>query len=339
MGDIARSKAVVIAKRTVQRFMDDRCMSLAAAVAYYGFLSLFPLILFLIAIFGQMLQDPAFQDQIVSQAGSYLPGAEGFVNDTIDGVVTARGAIGLLSALTLLWSATGVFGAISQAVNTAWDVKQDRAFIQQNLLNLGLAVAAGIFLIISLALTGSFHVFAVIAAPLIRVFPFNAFWLFVGLVVPLLSTLAVFLLIYKILPNRNVTWKEALVGAALAAVLFEILKDLFGWYTSNLANYNAVYGSVGTVVVILTWTYFSSAILLLGAELSSVYAKERNRVYPASEPATARRPRPLPGGEQPSPAIAAGVGIATVGLIAFRTIMSVRAGSMRQHVPKIVKRG
>lgn len=275
MVNIARSKAVVLAKRTIQEFMDDNCMNLAASVAYYGFLSLFPLILFLIAVFGQMLQDPAFQERILSQAGTFLPGADEFVRETIEGVVEARGAIGALSVLTLLWSASGVFGATSQAINDAWQIKQGRPFIVQSLMNIGLAIGAGIFLLISLVMTGSFQFFAVIAAPLIRMFPFNAFWVFVGIVVPFLSSLMIFLIIYKIFPNTKVTWKEALMGAGVAAVLFEILKSLFGWYAANLANYNAVYGSVGTVVVLLTWTYFSAAILLLGAELSSVYASER----------------------------------------------------------------
>ncbi len=325
MTNIARSRPFVLAQRTIQKFMDDQCMNLAASVAYFGFLSLFPLLLFLVAVLAQFLASPDIKDQILSQVGSYLPGAQSFVSDTIQGVLQARGTIGVLSALTLLWSGTGIFGAISQAVNDAWKVRNGRSFIQQNLLNLGLAIAAGFFLLISIALTGSFNLFAVIAAPLIRLFPVNVFWAFIGLVIPFLSTLAVFLIIFKVLPYTRVMWKEASTGAVVAAVLFEILKNIFGWYATNLANYNAVYGSLGTVAVLLTWTYFSSAVLLLGAELSSVVAEESRLPSAARQLGLIREPDRARDQRKQSPGLAVAVAVVTVGLIVVRSILSVRA--------------
>ncbi len=91
MTEITRSKVVFLARRTVQGFTDDKCLSLAAPVAYYGFLSLFPLILFLIAVFSPLLQSPGVQDQLLSQLGSYLPGAQSFVQDVIQGVLVGNG--------------------------------------------------------------------------------------------------------------------------------------------------------------------------------------------------------------------------------------------------------
>lgn len=334
MANVARSKTVTLAKRTIQEFLDDQCLNRAASVAYFGFLSLFPLLLFLIAVFGQVLASPEWQDRILSQVGAYLPAARGFVAETINGVVEARGAIGAISFLTLLWSAAGGFGAASQAVNEAWEVKEGRPIVRQMLLNLGLALASGVFLLISIVLTGAFQFFAVVASPLTSMFPIDLFWPLAGLVVPFMLTLAVFLTIYKILPYREVRWKEALLGAVVATVLFEILKNIFGWYTANLSNYNAVYGSIGTAVILLTWIYFSSVILLLGAELSSVYAELTHGLTPkgapARSPAYAPQGVPVSGTEEadakqrPSRAMTVVFGIATVGLIAFRSFVSFR---------------
>lgn len=337
MASMTRSKVFVLAKRTIQQFMDDQCMNLAGAVAYFGFLSLFPLILFIVALFGQFLQSPATQDQILAQVGTYLPGARDFVLGTIQGVVEARGAIGVISALTLLWSASGVFGAITQAINYAWDIESGRSLIKQNLLNLGLAVASGVALLVSIALTGSFHFLSAIAAPLISFFPMNLVWGFVGIALPFLFSLGIFALIYKLLPYTKVTWREALAGAVVAAVLFEIIKNLFAWYTQNLSNFNAVYGAMGTVAILLTWIYFSSAILLLGAELSSVVAEQRRQ--PSAVPAV-RRPVQIKetakvrAQRNPSPALVAALGIMTVGLVAFRAIISVKSkGSGKKEGP------
>ena len=337
MASITRSKVFVLAKRTIQEFMDDQCMHLAGAIAYFGFLSLFPLILFIIALFGQYLQTPATRDQILNQVGNYLPGATNFVLATIEGVVEARGAIGVISALTLLWTAGGVFGATTQAINYAWDIKSGRPLIQQNLLNLGLAIASGVVLLMSIGLTGSFHFLTGIAAPLISFFPMNLLWGFIGIALPFFFSLGIFVLIYKILPNTEVKWREALVGAVVAAILFETVKNLFAWYTQNLANYNAVYGAVGTVAILLTWIYFSSAILLLGAELSSVVAQQDRQpsgVPPVRRPVQIKETARVRAQRNPSPVLAAALGIVTVGLVAFRAIISFRSeGSGKKGGP------
>ncbi|HLB13148.1 MAG TPA: YihY/virulence factor BrkB family protein [Dehalococcoidia bacterium] len=275
MADMACSKTVVILRLAIQGFLEDRGPTLAASIAYSGFLSLFPLILLLIAAFGQVLASPVVRDEILDQVLTYLPGARDFVSGTIEGVVRARGAIGLLSAITLLFSASGMFGAASQAVNDAWKIRHGRPFLQQYALNLGLVLGVGIFFFLSMGLTAFFRLFSTAAASLLATFPAILVWGLVGALFPFFFSLGMFLIVYKVLPYTWVTWREALFGAFFAALLFEVAKNVFAWYTQNLANYNAVYGSVGTVVVLLTWIYFSAIILVFGAEISSEYAVER----------------------------------------------------------------
>lgn len=318
MAEITRSSVLVLARRTIQEFMDDQCMTLAASIAYYGFLSLFPLILFLIAVLSLFLQSAGVQEQLLDQVGSYLPGAREFVSDTIQGVIVARGPIGIISALTLLWSATGVFGCTSLVMEQIWAVKNSRSLISQNLLNIGLAVAAGIFLLLSMGISGVFRYFTSVAAPFVTMFPISIVWWIVGILLPFIFSVVLFFLIYKILPYAWVAWQEALLGAAVAAILFEILKNIFAWYSQNLANYNLVYGSVGTVVVLMTWIYFSAVVLLLGAELSATFARQRRVVVIA---------KPGPKAEaqkRPNPSIAVAVSLVTIGMIILRTMVWTR---------------
>ncbi|MDP2726938.1 MAG: YihY/virulence factor BrkB family protein, partial [Dehalococcoidia bacterium] len=222
------------------------------------------------------------------------------------------------------WSASGIFGAASEAINDAWDIRKGRPFIQQYTLNITLVVAAGFFLFVSIGLTAFFRVFSIMAGPLLEPFPINVLWWLVSALLPFLSTLAVFLIIYKILPYTRVAWRGALVGAVVASLLFEIAKNVFSWYTQNLANYNLVYGSIGTVVVLLTWIYFSSVILLLGAELSSVYTVWRPRML------MEKRAAKLEPQWKPSPALALAVGILTISMTIIKSIAYWRAERSRK---------
>jgi membrane protein len=99
---------------------------------------------------------------------------------------------------------------------------------------------------------------------------------------PLILTFLAFLLLYKVIPNTTVEWQEALPGAVLATCLFEIAKNIFVWYSTTYMKYEFVYGSVGTVIGLLLWAYVSGIVLLLGAELSSEFAKSRRGRSPWS---------------------------------------------------------
>ncbi|MDO8689740.1 MAG: YihY/virulence factor BrkB family protein [Dehalococcoidia bacterium] len=332
MARLGRSKAVMLAGATIREFADDACPNLAASIAYFGFLSLFPLVILLTAIFGQILESPGIQQQLLAQVGNYLPGSLDFVSVTIQGAVKARGPIGVLSGLVLLWSATGIFGSLSAAFKIAWDVKTSRPFIRDNALNLGLAIASAVFLAVSVALTGSFHFLAAIDTPVARFFGAGIFWGVAGFFLPFSLTVAMFLMIYKFLPNTRVRWRDASIGAILAAILFEAAKNIFAWYLQNIGNFNAVYGSVGTVAVLLTWIYVSSIIALIGAEFSSVYAEQGRSAVLAREPVPGERQGRVGARGKPSN-LAIVVGVITVALVASRAIASIREGKVAGRGP------
>ncbi len=324
MARLGRSEAVMLARITIREFINDGCPNLAASVAYFGFLSLFPLVILVIAVFGQILGSPVVQQEILAQVGSYLPGSQDFVSVTIQGAVEARGPIGVLSGLALLWSATGIFGSLSAAFKSAWHVKVSRPFIQDNALNLGLAIASAFFLLVSVGLTGSFRFLSAVDTPVTRYFGTGVFWGTASFVLPFLLTVAMFLLIYKFLPYTWVTWRVASIGAIIAAILFEASKNIFAWFLQNIGNFNAVYGSVGAVAVLLTWIYVSSMIALAGAEFSSAYAERERRSLLVHAPVPGGSPRRSGRRGRPS-ALSFVVGAITVAMVASRSIASIRA--------------
>jgi membrane protein len=246
---------------------------MAAGVSYYAVLSLFPLLLALIGILGIFLPSETVQKELFDFFRENLPGAIDQLEDNIEAVIRLRGALGLLGVIGLLWSASAMFGAISRAVNRAWDVHKDRPIYIRKLRDLSMALGTGVLFLLSLGATGLFSIIGDRELPglvpavdvLARFFGF-------------FMSLAIFLVIYKFLPNTKTYWRYVWPGAVLAAVLFEIAKSLFVFYLDYFADYQAVYGSVGSVIALLVWIYFSAFILILGAEFSSEYGRMREGV-------------------------------------------------------------
>src|SRR3990170_4161628 len=263
------------AKTTFLQFQADQCTHLAAAISYYAVFSLFPLLLGLIALASLFFEAPSVRAAIVEGVTSVLPASTDLVIRNIDQVVEERETLGLVSIVGFLWSAMAVFGAIRRAVNRAWDVERTRPFVRGKLLDLMLVISLGVLMALSIGLTWFFQTIATLQVPLLGLQPFggNPLWNLVRALTPLAITVLVFMLLYKYVPNARVGWFPALLGAAVAAPLFELTKLLFVWYAENVANYSLVYGSVGAVIALLTGAYISAVILLLGAEIGAVYAK------------------------------------------------------------------
>ncbi len=270
---LLRIPAVQLVVRTVQELGADDATHMAAGVAYYAVLSIFPLLLGLIGILGLVLPSETVQKELFIFVDRNIPGAVDELNTLITNIIDHRGAIGLLGLLGLFWSASAMFGAIARAVNRAWDVHRDRPIYVRKLRDLTMAMGTGVLLLLSLGATSLFSILdridLPVAIPDVDVLArFLAFFI----------SMSIFLVIYKYLPNTKTYWRYIWPGALLAAILFEVAKSLFVFYLNNLANYQAVYGSLGTGVALLVWIYFSAFILLLGAEFSSEYGRMREGV-------------------------------------------------------------
>jgi len=282
--------AVQLIVRTVQELGDDDATHMAAGVAYYAILSLFPLLLGLLAIFGMFLPSEAVQGELFDFFERNLPGASDVVERNIEEVVRLRGVIGLVGLVLLFWSASAMFGALARSINRAWDIHRDRPFHIRKLRDIAMALGTGVLFVLSVGATAVFSILQGMDLPVVGTAA-DSGARFLGF----LFSLAIFLLLYKFMPNTKTFWRYVWPGALLAAILFEVAKTLFVLYLGNFASYESVYGSVGSVIALLVWIYISAFILILGAEFSAEYGRMRegvSRGVPlASTSAERQRPR------------------------------------------------
>jgi membrane protein len=264
---------VQLVVRTVQELGADDASHMAAGIAYYAVLSLFPLLLGLIAIFGLVLPSETVQQDLFEFFERNLPGAVDVLEENIEQVIRLRGAIGAVSLVLLFWSASAMFGAIGRSINRVWDVHKDRPFYIRKVRDLGMALGTGILFLLSVGATAIFSI--------LRATELSVGGIAVDVAARLLAflfSLGIFLVLYKIMPNTKTYWRYVWPRAVLAAVLFEIAKTLFVFYLDHFASYDMVYGSVASVIILLFWIYISAFILILGGEFSAEYGRMREGV-------------------------------------------------------------
>jgi membrane protein len=251
----------------------------AAGVAYYAILSIFPLLLGLIALFGFFLPSADLQDQLLKYVNNNLPGAADIMRQNITSIIRLRGTLGVLSIVIFFWSGSTMFSAISLAINRAWDIRRLRPFYIRKASELAMAFGTGVLFLLSLGTSA-------IISILIKVLNLpEAKLIIVNLgsrLVAFLLIIAVFLLLYKLTPNTKTYWRYIWPGAILAAVFFEIARTLFIFYLENFANYQLIYGSVSSIIVLLVWIYYSAFIMVLGAAFTFQYGRMRHSVTTGS---------------------------------------------------------
>ena len=267
----------------------DNILTIAAAVAYNFFFSIFPLLLFaapLLALVGNKQQ--LFNWILQQMAGSVPPAAYTLMAGVARDVVFAPNAPGLVSigAVLTAYSASNIFGSLMGALNIAYHVKNDRRpWWKQRLIQLGMVVVAGGLLTLAAAV--------MIAGPNIvnaiaRVTHLDSLtkWGWMILQYPLAATFLVsaFWLMYYILPDFPQHKRQILVGAVIAAALWVLATTLFRLYVVNFTTFNKAYGTVGAVLLLLSWMYYSMVVVLAGGELNAELAKGTGEVAP--EPKT-----------------------------------------------------
>jgi membrane protein len=255
------SRTYRLLRETSVAFGEDECSLRAAALAYHSFLSLFPLLLFLVFLGGIVLSGGSTLQTVQDYVTRVSPQLAKTVNPVIAQTVRARGSIGLIGGVGLLWSASAIFTVLSSTFNVIWDA-QPRNFIATRLVGL-LAVVLTVVLFVFSLLSRTLGAFAMPSqgAQVQRLLNGG---LDFGV------TVLICWLLYTLLPNQKVRVFPALYGALLAAVLWQAAKTGFSIYlTSGLTRLDLVYGSLASVVVLVLWVYFSSLVLFLGAEFAA----------------------------------------------------------------------
>ena len=263
--------------RTIREMGADDATHMAAGLAYYSVLSLFPLIMGIITLLGLALNADNLEGEIFGFVQNWLPGSRELLEANINAPGNIRSVLGAASLIGLFWSASLLFGAISRAVNRAWDIHRDRPFYIDKPRHIIMAVSVAPLFLMSFLTTAALQVLGNVDFPVLGRIAFldhDGINLLTR-PLPFAFSLAIFLLIYKFTPNTRTYWRYIWPGALLAAVLFEISKSVFIFYLDNFASFEQLYGSLASIIVLLFWTYVSGIILIAGAEFSSEYERMR----------------------------------------------------------------
>ena len=263
-------------KETVSGFISDNALSHGAAMAFYAVTSLAPILLIVVAIAGLAFGHDAAQLALSAQISGLMgpESADLFKTALANASNKTSGSWATVVGLvTLLITASGVFGEMQLSLNTIWKVEPHGSsvsrLVRARAASLGLVAALGFLLLVSLAASAAVTAFGNL---LNATLPFGELIMAVinGLVSFVLIA-AMFGAIYKVLPDRTLAWRDVAIGAIVTAALFTIGKSLIGWYLGSSAVASS-YGAAGGLLVTLLWVYYSSEIFLLGAEFTRAYS-------------------------------------------------------------------
>ncbi len=275
---LANHPLVLLVARVFQDVNRDDGPHMAAGVAYYVFIALFPLMLGLLALGGAILGSVGtIEQELLDFVADYIPGSESFVSGNVDAVVRYSAPLGIVAIIGLFWTASAGFGAVTRSVNRAWGVRKDRPFYIGKPRQMLMGLSLGPLFLASMALHSAVTFLSNVR---IEMLGWEATWPSgaVNFALRLVSwaiTLFIFMVLYKFLPNCKTHWRYIWPGALVSAGLFVVAQGLFLWYLKSLASYDQVYGPLTSVIVLLFWMYVSALILIIGAEISSEYERLR----------------------------------------------------------------
>ncbi len=293
------SKPWVMFKETVNDWLEDNAPRMGAALAYYSVFSLAPLLLIAVAVAGIVFGEQAARRELHEQLAQAVgPATASAVEDLLGNVHrSGRDVLGTVVGLVvLLFGASGVFVELQSDLDTIWKVKPRpgggaRGVVRGRLVSFLIVAGAGLLLLISVAVGTALSGLEQASGA-----GGGGPWRAASLALSFGLETLLFMMIYKVLPDTSVGWRDVWVGALLTALLFNVGKYLIGLYLARGAVASA-FGAAGSVIVVLVWVYYSSQIVLFGAEFTRVYARHAGSDIRPSENAV-----PLTAGERARPA-------------------------------------
>jgi membrane protein len=300
-----------LARQSVTAWIDDYAPSMGAAISYYTVFSIAPLLIIVIAVAGLVWGRDAVQGEIVAQLTGLIgqDGAVGVQALIESANKPAKGLVAtLVSVAVLLVGATTVFAELQSALDRVWDVPPSQkasgiwATLRARLLSLGFILGLGFLLSVSLVFSAGVAAFGGWANGL---FPgWELLLQVVNTAISLGISSLLFAMIFKLMPQASVSWRDVWVGAAVTAVLFEIGKALIGLYIGK-SSVTSSFAAAGSLVVLLLWVYYSAQIFLLGAEFTWVFAHQHGSLRGKAEAAPPLAPDAPASGSVLAPAVEA----------------------------------
>jgi membrane protein len=280
-------KAWELGRESVASFINDGALSRGAAIAFYAVTSIGPLLLIAVAIAGLAFGQDAARGAIASQLSGLMGQQSAELLQNVIRSASGKSSGIFASALgvvTLLLTASGMFGEIQSALNAIWEADPKGSTVYRLLraraASLGLVVALGFLLLVSLVISAGLSALNVYVNAYL---PFGHFILqAVNFLISFALISVLFAAIYKVLPDKDLEWRDVLAGAVVTAFLFSIGKFLIGLYIGSSAVASS-YGAAGALIVALLWIYYSAQIFLLGAEFTKVYARHQGSQQPVRQ--------------------------------------------------------
>jgi membrane protein len=272
----ALGRGLRVLAEALRRFRDDDCFHLSAGISFFTLVSFIPLsVLLILALTLVVRSSENLTDLLFEGLRSYLPVIPSIFVEQVGDVVRHAKALVGIAGVFLFVTADLVFSALQNSLNQVFR-SEKRPFIRSRMVSLGLIIGTGLLLAITvmtatlsaaaarlLGELGPLDVFAVILRNFLLTY-----------VVPLVLMTFVFVATIKGIPNTHVRLQPALIAGLFGAVLWEVAKDLFTWYVGTVPHYHLIYGSLGTVILVLIWVDYSASLLLLSAELAAVLNEE-----------------------------------------------------------------
>jgi membrane protein len=266
-----------ILKDAFDGFLDDNAMRMGASLSYYTLFSLAPMLLIIISLGGIFFGKEAVQGQIYGQIDGLIGSdaakqvQEILKNAQRSGQSTWAATVGVI---TLLIGATGTFAEMQDAINFIWGLKPKPKtgvvkYLMTRFLSFSLIISLGFLLLVSLVVNAVLNAFSQKVELLFSDATVYIFW-FINLFVVWGVIASLFTVIFKILPDGKIKWKDAFAGAGFTSLLFMIGKYVIGLYLGN-SSVSTTYGTAGSIVIILLWVYYSALILYFGAEFTKAY--------------------------------------------------------------------
>ena len=258
-----------ILKNAISSFSQARASQAAASLAYYAIFSLFPLLLVLIAGGSYFLNSQQVYQSVTQFVKQTIPVSNQMINENLRQVLDARGVVGIIGLLTLLWSASGFFTNLAYNINLAWPGAPRRNFLEKRLVGLGMIAGLSGLLILSISLNWITELIPFLNPDSASSSTLSLWRLLSGLG-SWLTIFMLFLALYHWVPTEEVYWGATSWGALTASVGWKAATTGFSWYLrSGQGRYSLVYGSLGAIVALLFLIFIASMITLFGAHLSA----------------------------------------------------------------------
>lgn len=259
-----------------KKFNGDHGFFLSTGITFSLLLCVIPFILLLLAFIGTYLYS---SQEVMSHLRHYLESIAPSLDPKLMGnvlkIVRDRKVVGILGIGGLIWTSTWVFSSLRTALNNVFQIERDRGILRAKAIDLLMILLAAIFFLVSMALTSAV---TFLQSPrfqsMVDIGPILQ-WILKYLV-PFFFTFWMCFLVYKIIPYKKIQFRTALQAALFTSLLWEVAKQLFGWYVLHLGRFSMVYGSLSTLTIFFFWMYYSSAILLLGGGFAFLLEKSRD---------------------------------------------------------------